>query len=226
MMFLITYGHLRHSHMWIPFTGVAGRILQSPAHHQLHHSVNPAHYGKNLGFALAVWDWAFGTLAIPSKTREPIVFGVRDEAPPFRSALGALVTPCARLAGHVAKLVAGSASAARQPKSPRPGASATALTWAWTLIPSARPSSSHDFRVTRDRRRAPAPSAPSASRTTISLESTGFIETMRAGRTLRMELKPGFSRARLTSPAMTRTRRRSPIAACGRRHAERAAAHA
>jgi sterol desaturase/sphingolipid hydroxylase (fatty acid hydroxylase superfamily) len=106
MMFLITYGHLRHSHMWIPFTGVAGRILQSPAHHQLHHSVNPAHYFKNLGFALAVWDWAFGTLAIPSKAREPIVFGVRDAAPPFRSALGALIMPCARFAGRVAKLVA------------------------------------------------------------------------------------------------------------------------
>ena len=38
MAFLLTYGHLRHSHMWIAFTGVAGRILQSPAHHQIHHS--------------------------------------------------------------------------------------------------------------------------------------------------------------------------------------------
>src|SRR5580700_6596885 len=64
MAFLLTYGHLRHSHMWIAFTGIAGRILQSPAHHQLHHSASPAHYLKNLGFALAVWDWAFGTLAI------------------------------------------------------------------------------------------------------------------------------------------------------------------
>ena len=79
MMFLLTYGHLRHSHMWIAFTGLAGRILQSPAHHQIHHSTNPAHFDKNLGFALAVWDWAFGTLAIPARTREPIVFGVGDE---------------------------------------------------------------------------------------------------------------------------------------------------
>ena len=67
MMFLLTYGHLRHSHMWIAFTGIAGRILQSPAHHQLHHSANPAHFDKNLGFALALWDWAFGTLAIPGQ---------------------------------------------------------------------------------------------------------------------------------------------------------------
>ena len=28
MAFLLTYGHLRHSNMWIAFTGVAGRILQ------------------------------------------------------------------------------------------------------------------------------------------------------------------------------------------------------
>lgn len=101
MAFLITYGHLRHSHMWIAFTGIAGRILQSPAHHQLHHSVDPRHYDKNLGYSLALWDWAFGTLAVPGKMREPIVFGVADEAPPFRSALGAYVMPCARFAGHV-----------------------------------------------------------------------------------------------------------------------------
>ncbi len=103
MAFLISYGHLRHSHMWIAFTGVAGRILQSPAHHQLHHSANPAHFDKNLGFALALWDWAFGTLAIPAKLREPLVFGVGGEAPPFRSALAALVTPCARFAGHAVR---------------------------------------------------------------------------------------------------------------------------
>jgi sterol desaturase/sphingolipid hydroxylase (fatty acid hydroxylase superfamily) len=100
MAFLLTYGHLRHSHMWIAFTGVAGRILQSPAHHQLHHSANPAHFDKNLGFALAVWDWAFGTLLIPGRTREPIVFGLGGEAAPFRSALTALATPCRRFTGH------------------------------------------------------------------------------------------------------------------------------
>ena len=101
MAFLISYGHLRHSHMWIAFTGVAGRILQSPAHHQLHHSANPAHFDKNLGFALALWDWAFGTLAIPAKLREPLVFGVgeRGAAVPLRArrlghALRALRRPC------------------------------------------------------------------------------------------------------------------------------------
>jgi sterol desaturase/sphingolipid hydroxylase (fatty acid hydroxylase superfamily) len=111
MAFLLTYGHLRHSHMWIAFTGVAGRILQSPAHHQLHHSANPAHFDKNLGFALAIWDWAFGTLAIPSRTRETIVFGLGPEAALFRSALSALIVPCARCAGHVLRLAQGIAGA-------------------------------------------------------------------------------------------------------------------
>ena len=118
MAFLLTYGHLRHSHMWIAFTGIAGRILQSPAHHQLHHSANPAHFDKNLGFALALWDWVFGTLVIPAKTREPIVFGVGDEGAAFRSTLSALVAPCARSAGHVMRLVqriAGGRGAASAP---------------------------------------------------------------------------------------------------------------
>jgi sterol desaturase/sphingolipid hydroxylase (fatty acid hydroxylase superfamily) len=106
MAFLVTYGHLRHSHMWIPFTGFAGRIFQSPAHHQIHHSADPVHFDRNLGFALAVWDWAFGTLAIPARTREEIVFGVGSGEPPFRSALAALVTPVARSAGHVGRLAA------------------------------------------------------------------------------------------------------------------------
>jgi len=103
MAFLVTYGHLRHSHMWIPFTGLAGRILQSPAHHQLHHSADPVHYDRNLGFALAVWDWAFGTLVIPARAREPIVFGIGAETPPFSGVLAAFAIPCARLAGRLGR---------------------------------------------------------------------------------------------------------------------------
>jgi sterol desaturase/sphingolipid hydroxylase (fatty acid hydroxylase superfamily) len=125
IMFLITYGHLRHSHMWIAFTGPAGRIFQSPAHHQIHHSDNPKHYDKNLGYSLALWDWAFGTLAMPSKTREPIVFGVGEENPRFRSAVGNCVWPFARFSAHVARLfhrwgaqrlAAGAAPFARPPR--------------------------------------------------------------------------------------------------------------
>ena len=103
MLFLVTYGHLRHSHMWIPFTGVAGRILQSPAHHQIHHSDNPAHWDKNLGFALALWDWAFGTLYIPSVEREQIRFGVGPTAGEFSTVPRNYLLPFVRFAEHVGR---------------------------------------------------------------------------------------------------------------------------
>ena len=98
MTFLLTYGHLRHSRMWIAFTGPAGRILHSPAHHQLHHSLDPIHHDKNFGFALSLFDWAFGTLVVPSKAREPIAIGVGEDAKLYRSVVANLVTPFARLA--------------------------------------------------------------------------------------------------------------------------------
>ena len=103
MLFLVTYGHLRHSHMWIPFTGVAGRILQSPAHHQIHHSDNPAHWDKNLGFALAVWDWAFRTLYIPSVERETIRFGVGPTDGEFSTVPRNYLLPFVRFGAHVGR---------------------------------------------------------------------------------------------------------------------------
>ena len=96
MGFLFTYGHLRHSSLWIPFTGIAGRILHSPAHHQLHHSTNPAHFDRNLGFALSVWDWAFGTLIVPTRTREPIAVGLSGGEDGFASLTEAFVRPVRR----------------------------------------------------------------------------------------------------------------------------------
>ncbi len=33
-------------------------MIYSPAHHQIHHSTNPDHFGKNLGAFLTLWDWA------------------------------------------------------------------------------------------------------------------------------------------------------------------------
>jgi sterol desaturase/sphingolipid hydroxylase (fatty acid hydroxylase superfamily) len=96
MAFLATYGHLRHSHMWIAFTGPAGRILQSPAHHQIHHSDHPAHWDKNLGFALAVWDWAFGTLHIPARDREVSECGVSERKEDFSTVGRSLARPFSR----------------------------------------------------------------------------------------------------------------------------------
>jgi len=57
---VVTFYHLRHSHVPMGF-GALERLLVSPAQHQLHHSVDPRHYGSNLGGVLACWDRMFGT---------------------------------------------------------------------------------------------------------------------------------------------------------------------
>jgi sterol desaturase/sphingolipid hydroxylase (fatty acid hydroxylase superfamily) len=69
--------NLRHTHVWLTLPGWIGKVFSSPAQHQIHHSIDPVHYGKNLGFFLNVWDWAFGTLYLPTR-REDVSFGVID----------------------------------------------------------------------------------------------------------------------------------------------------
>ncbi len=110
--FTLTVQHLQHSHLWIAFTGIWGRLLASPAHHQLHHSSDPAHFGKNLGSFLSVWDWLFGTLLIPKRERGTLTFGGEVAADRPHSVTGGLLTPFVR---GVASLAAISR--------PRPGGS-------------------------------------------------------------------------------------------------------
>lgn len=57
-------GNLRHSHVWVAFPASVERWLMSPAQHQLHHSSDPRHAGKNLGTWLSIWDRGLGTLAL------------------------------------------------------------------------------------------------------------------------------------------------------------------
>jgi sterol desaturase/sphingolipid hydroxylase (fatty acid hydroxylase superfamily) len=100
VLFIHAYVHLQHSHMWISFRGVLGRIFVSPAHHQVHHSGNPKHFNKNFGSCLALWDWIFGTLYVPAKEREPLVFGFPDHVN-AHTVKGELVEPFVNAAGHL-----------------------------------------------------------------------------------------------------------------------------
>jgi sterol desaturase/sphingolipid hydroxylase (fatty acid hydroxylase superfamily) len=104
VLFIHAYVHLQHSHMWIAFTGVLGRIFVSPAHHQVHHSADPKHFNKNFGSCLALWDWMFGTLYVPDKEREPLTFGFPDH-PNAHSVKGELVEPLINAAGHLKPLL-------------------------------------------------------------------------------------------------------------------------
>lgn len=99
VLFIHTYVHLQHSHMWISFRGLLGRVFVSPAHHQVHHSDNPKHFNKNYGSCLALWDWMFGTLYVPDKQREPLKFGFAGD-PDAHTVKGELVNPLIKAAGH------------------------------------------------------------------------------------------------------------------------------
>jgi sterol desaturase/sphingolipid hydroxylase (fatty acid hydroxylase superfamily) len=96
-VFFLSIFHLRHSHIWLPISGWLGYIIQSPAHHQIHHSTAPRHYGKNLGFCLSLWDWAFGTLYMPDK-REEIEFGLGRESAEFATIKDLLLRPFSKAA--------------------------------------------------------------------------------------------------------------------------------
>ena len=117
LAFIFTTIHLQHSHVWIAFTGPWGRVFASPAHHQIHHSADPAHFGKNLGSCLALFDWLFGTLRIPSRERERLVFGVEPGQESPHTLVGGLVSPFVR-AGATLKRSPPPASQVTPPRDP------------------------------------------------------------------------------------------------------------
>ncbi len=91
-IYFLTIFHLRHSHVWLPIKGWLGYIIQSPAHHQIHHSTEPRHYGKNLGFSLSFWDWLFGTLYVPNE-KEELEFGLGHESAEFATVRDLFLKP-------------------------------------------------------------------------------------------------------------------------------------
>lgn len=102
VLFVHIYVHLQHTHLWIAFTGLAGRVFLSPAHHQIHHSNNPIHFDKNLGSCLAIWDWLFGTLYVPKKEPEALTFGVKVGEADMHSLSELSIAPVQRAAAHIA----------------------------------------------------------------------------------------------------------------------------
>jgi sterol desaturase/sphingolipid hydroxylase (fatty acid hydroxylase superfamily) len=93
--------HLQHSHVWIATTGLLGRVILSPAHHQIHHSDNPIHFDKNFGSCLSIWDWVFGTLHMPERTRERLNFGVTTRERNHHTAIGSLIMPFVQAASRL-----------------------------------------------------------------------------------------------------------------------------
>jgi len=105
VVFLFLLAQLQHSQFWIPLRGLPGRLLLSPAHHQIHHSVDPRHYNRNLGSFLAIFDWMFGTLAIPEKDSPHLTFGVAQETKDPHRVETLVVTPLVEACGVLRALM-------------------------------------------------------------------------------------------------------------------------
>ncbi len=76
--FALLGANLRHSQVWLSYGPWVERLFISPAQHQIHHSVDQRHYDKNFGSALAVWDWAFGSLYV-TRRHEKLTFGLGEQ---------------------------------------------------------------------------------------------------------------------------------------------------
>ena len=86
--------HLQHSHLWITFGPVWGRVLLGPAHHQIHHSDDPTHHNRNFGNFLTVFDRMFGSFEMPGAKRGDLTFGIGPQAQNPHSLYAMIITPC------------------------------------------------------------------------------------------------------------------------------------
>jgi sterol desaturase/sphingolipid hydroxylase (fatty acid hydroxylase superfamily) len=124
MAFWYTSVHLRHTELPIYATGLLGKLIQTPGHHQVHHSTDPRHFNKNLGYCLSIWDWAFGTLCLPVKG-EKLSYGLGHKDTALETVLGSLFAPFGRAAGILARAAKVLTSKSVEPETPAPSGNVT-----------------------------------------------------------------------------------------------------
>lgn len=102
MAFWYTTVHLRHTELPIFAPDWLAKLIQTPPHHQVHHSTNPKHFDKNMGYCLSLFDWLFGTLYIPKKD-EKLAYGLGHQDSALETAVGSMIAPFGRAAAILAK---------------------------------------------------------------------------------------------------------------------------
>ncbi len=109
-VFDLTGSTLRHTSVWLSYGPLLGRLLISPAQHQIHHSADPRHFGKNMGFVLAIWDWMAGTLHLTG-AREELTYGAGDgDDDAYRGVLRLYGIPFVRLFQRIKRAAPGGAT--------------------------------------------------------------------------------------------------------------------
>lgn len=79
VLFKLLGANLRHSHVKLKYPSFLETYFISPYQHQIHHSNNPKFFNKNLGSALAIWDYLFGSLS-KSRDLKRVHFGLGAES--------------------------------------------------------------------------------------------------------------------------------------------------
>ncbi len=93
LAFMFTILHLQHAQLWIRLPGKLGHWLLSPAHHQLHHSTDPAHFNCNMGSTTTVFDRMFSSHILPQERPKALRFGVDGLTEDPHGLRGAFITP-------------------------------------------------------------------------------------------------------------------------------------
>ncbi len=63
-------------------------FIITPRYHHIHHSDNPAYYGRSIASIFPIWDRLFGTYVDPDKVPRQTSFGTNEKASVWRLALG------------------------------------------------------------------------------------------------------------------------------------------
>jgi len=80
--FLRAWGLFIHSRS-AAHLGPLRRVFADNHYHWVHHSTNPAHWGRNFAAFFPVWDWLFGTQVLPVQGEvSTITFGLPNPPPP------------------------------------------------------------------------------------------------------------------------------------------------
>ncbi len=85
--FFIFGANLRHSHIPFRYPKPLEYLFISPMQHQIHHSREQAHWNKNMGSRLALWDWLFGTLYLSDGVKR-LSFGIGGDDDKNYASLG------------------------------------------------------------------------------------------------------------------------------------------
>ena len=104
---IATLDPLKHSHYPISL-GIFDRLLISPHMHQIHHSKTQAHWDKNFGTNLSVFDWIIGTGYKPARGEKAVygISGYSDETlGKYNTMYGAYIHPMVRIYKRIKKML-------------------------------------------------------------------------------------------------------------------------